>query len=411
VEKTDELIAFLGKQQLFVGFSPAQLDEIIILLEEVKVASGTYIIRENEPSDNIYIIKEGELKVTKWDPAHQREHHLTTLRTGAMVGEIGVLDNTPRSASVRAIGAATLLTLSVAKLQLLSESGLQLEDNKKLADYLWIFSKKKKQTPQPSTYHLFIRNLAKDLGYRLRYANDVMVDILRKELEHEKARVALGILIIVITANLSLYIVAQAFLANMTHLALNSTAVSAPLVAFFASTIFVATSKSGYPLSFYGLTFKDWKPAVWNGILMAIPIMLVTVLWKYWLIHHVSIYKDNPFFTLEILQPNNWYWAVVYAIFVPLQEFIVRGALQSSFQGLFVGKWRFYWAIILSNLLFGVIHFHLSVFVGISVFVPGLFWGLLYKRYPTLIGVSISHIIAGVWALTVVGIAPQTIMI
>lgn len=87
MEKTDELIAFLGKQQLFVGFSPAQLDEIIILLEEVKVASGTYIIRENEPSDNIYIIKEGELKVTKWDPAHQREHHLTTLRTGAMVGD------------------------------------------------------------------------------------------------------------------------------------------------------------------------------------------------------------------------------------------------------------------------------------------------------------------------------------
>lgn len=411
MEKTDELISFLEKQKLFTGFSPTQLDEIINLLEEVRVTTGTYIIRENEASDNIYIIKDGELEVTKWDPIHEREHHLTTMHKGAIVGEMGVLDSTPRSASVKATQPTILLALSVAKLQILSESGLSLAKDKKLIDYLWLFSAKKTPTPQPSSYHLFIRNLAKDLGYRLRYANDLMIDILRKELEHEKARLALGMLIIVITANLSLYIVAQAFLANATNFALDSTAISAPLIAFFASTTFIATWKSGYPLSFYGLTLKDWKPATIAGIIMAVPIMLITVIWKWWLIHHVSIYANNPIFTLEVLQPHKWIWSVAYGVFVPLQEFIVRGALQSSFQGLLVGNWRFYWAILLSNLLFGVIHFHLSVFVGISVFVPGLFWGLLYKRYPTLIGVSVSHILAGIWALNVVGIAPQTIMI
>jgi hypothetical protein len=33
--------------------------------------------------------------------------------------------------------------------------------------------------------------------------------------------------------------------------------------------------------------------------------------------------------------------------------------------------------------------------LGLIVFVPGLFWGWLYARHDTLIGVSLSHLIIG----------------
>ena len=37
-------------------------------------------------------------------------------------------------------------------------------------------------------------------------------------------------------------------------------------------------------------------------------------------------------------------------------------------------------------------------------FLPGLFWGWLYARHGTLIGVSVSHILLGLWTVFVVGI-------
>jgi membrane protease YdiL (CAAX protease family) len=37
-------------------------------------------------------------------------------------------------------------------------------------------------------------------------------------------------------------------------------------------------------------------------------------------------------------------------------------------------------------------------------FLPGLFWGWLYSRHRTLIGVTISHILIGAWIFYFVGV-------
>jgi membrane protease YdiL (CAAX protease family) len=90
-------------------------------------------------------------------------------------------------------------------------------------------------------------------------------------------------------------------------------------------------------------------------------------------------------------------------VLVPLQELIARGLLQSSFEEFLTGKHKAYIAIFLSNLLFSVVHFHLSLNIALSVFFTGLAWGWSYSRHHTLVGVILSHQIIGVWALFILG--------
>jgi membrane protease YdiL (CAAX protease family) len=98
--------------------------------------------------------------------------------------------------------------------------------------------------------------------------------------------------------------------------------------------------------------------------------------------------------------------AALYLVSAFFQEFIIRGVFQSSLERFLVGKYRVYLAIIISNVMFMGYHQPLSWVFPLLVVIPGLFWGWLYFRHRTLIGVCISHLILGVWAFFIVGIGP-----
>lgn len=63
--------------------------------------AGVVILRENDPGDTAYIIERGRVEVTK--ELHGRPIHLAFLGPGAIFGEMSMLDDKPRSATVTAI--------------------------------------------------------------------------------------------------------------------------------------------------------------------------------------------------------------------------------------------------------------------------------------------------------------------
>ncbi|HGC5656427.1 hypothetical protein SFB48_01050 [Legionella pneumophila] len=49
-------------------------------------------------------------------------------------------------------------------------------------------------------------------------------------------------------------------------------------------------------------------------------------------------------------------------------------------------------------------HTHLGLTFASLTFIAGLFWGWLFHRQKSLLGVSVSHVILGVWSLFIVGL-------
>lgn len=79
-------------------------------------ARGTVVVREGDRTDNIYFVVNGHLKVSVSDD-EGREVILSILGTGELFGELGVLDNNPRSATITATHSSDLVTISKSDFQ------------------------------------------------------------------------------------------------------------------------------------------------------------------------------------------------------------------------------------------------------------------------------------------------------
>jgi CRP/FNR family cyclic AMP-dependent transcriptional regulator len=74
-----------------------------------KVAKDTYLFREGDAPDAMYIVKTGALAVTKTKGSS--EVVLAEVGPGAMVGEMAIFDKKPRSANVKAIKDSEVISL------------------------------------------------------------------------------------------------------------------------------------------------------------------------------------------------------------------------------------------------------------------------------------------------------------
>jgi len=60
-------------------------------------------------------------------------------------------------------------------------------------------------------------------------------------------------------------------------------------------------------------------------------------------------------------------------------------------------------AIIISNLMFAAGHVFISFWFSVAAFVPGLFWGWMFAKQRSLVGVMVSHVVLGLWAFFALG--------
>ena len=107
-EATLNRILFLRKVPVFADINPADLPLVANLLSEQRLEAGQTIIREGEAGDILYIVADGAVRVF-----HQAspETTLSILETGECFGELALLDDEPRSATVETTRPSTFLLL------------------------------------------------------------------------------------------------------------------------------------------------------------------------------------------------------------------------------------------------------------------------------------------------------------
>jgi uncharacterized protein YhbP (UPF0306 family) len=84
-------------------------DRIIATLQSVEVPAGQEIVKQGNPADKFFIVIDGEAEVVREEQGAERQ--LATLTPGALYGEVAIMRDQPRSATVRARTNTRLLAL------------------------------------------------------------------------------------------------------------------------------------------------------------------------------------------------------------------------------------------------------------------------------------------------------------
>eukprot|EP01050_Picozoa_sp_SAG11_P029099 SAG11_NODE_8053_length_1065_cov_0.908903_1_plen_98_part_10 len=89
----------LGPASVKVGLDAALFPQ--------EFAAGERIIRQGDAGDNFYVIEHGARAVSRVAPDSEAEQVLGELLTGAAFGELALLSDEPRSATITASSAVT----------------------------------------------------------------------------------------------------------------------------------------------------------------------------------------------------------------------------------------------------------------------------------------------------------------
>src|SRR5918996_1071576 len=107
----------LRRVPLFAGLSEEDLKQLYQMAETVTVPARQLVLQEGDPGDALYVVLDGELEITKRQGG--QDILLAGSRAGEFLGEMSLLEQTPRSASVRTSQESRLLVISQAAFQTL----------------------------------------------------------------------------------------------------------------------------------------------------------------------------------------------------------------------------------------------------------------------------------------------------
>lgn len=130
--------------ELFDGLSDEELDKVISLCQERRYKDNEVIAKQNSPGKDLFIIQEGFVEVAVAGRAGGTSKVIVNLGTGQTVGEMSLVDQGPRSATVRAINTPTVV-------QVITHEAFEklCEENTRIG-------------------YVVMRNMAADLSFRLR---------------------------------------------------------------------------------------------------------------------------------------------------------------------------------------------------------------------------------------------------
>lgn len=148
----EERLAVLQSSPIFRGLENGDLRQIANLLHEESYPSGATLVDLDSPSDYVFLIESGSVRISRVT-SYGEETGLNLLAKGDIVGELGVLDGQRRSAKVTCVEDCVVFKMSKGEFDTLVDK-----------------------------HHVVSINLSRELGQRLRKANDTII----RELEQER---------------------------------------------------------------------------------------------------------------------------------------------------------------------------------------------------------------------------------
>jgi CRP-like cAMP-binding protein len=99
-------VDLLAKVPLFSGCSKRELQDLASLADELDLPEGTVLIKEGERGREFFVIVDGSVNVTR------NGRRISTLGGGDWIGEIALVSDVPRTATVTATSPIRVLVVT-----------------------------------------------------------------------------------------------------------------------------------------------------------------------------------------------------------------------------------------------------------------------------------------------------------
>ena len=120
---TQDKAAALAGVPLFAGISADSMERLAAVTGEQEFAPGQFIVRQGQVGTGLYVILSGSVKVLRGGD------ELIRLGKGEFFGELSVIDQKPRNASIEAAEPTEVLALASRDLLALLETDAQVALN------------------------------------------------------------------------------------------------------------------------------------------------------------------------------------------------------------------------------------------------------------------------------------------
>ncbi|MBP7654442.1 cyclic nucleotide-binding domain-containing protein [Candidatus Dependentiae bacterium] len=107
--KQEQIIEFLKKVSLFENLSNEDLNSLSKKIKLENFEKKSMVFKENEPGNKLYILIEGKLVLSK--NIENKEKVVAVIIPVNPVGEMSILDDEPRSLTVKTVADSKLLSL------------------------------------------------------------------------------------------------------------------------------------------------------------------------------------------------------------------------------------------------------------------------------------------------------------
>lgn len=143
-------VELLKTMPLFKGLNNRELGNLAKIIYDRNYETGEYMFKTGQPGAAMFIIKEGIVQIVRTNTSG-KQIELARLKSGEFLGELALLDSSPRSASAYILKETNALAIFRGDLE----------------DFLSTY---------PETGIKIMRNLAIVIGIRLKTTNDLLIN-------------------------------------------------------------------------------------------------------------------------------------------------------------------------------------------------------------------------------------------
>ena len=101
----------LARTDFFADAPPETIETLAAHGYERELVRGDTLFNEGDPPDSLYVVTRGRMAIAIANPLDRRESVVALMEPGDLFGELGMLDDRPRSAMARALEPSSVLAV------------------------------------------------------------------------------------------------------------------------------------------------------------------------------------------------------------------------------------------------------------------------------------------------------------